>query len=327
VPVGSATGAGQTPTLAIAIPRATASALGLVSITRVTVSTPTALVSGVAIIPDIPALGLSVFDVPAATVTGLGLTPAPQATLGVPLATGTAQASAPVVTPLATPILGSVTSTALAPTLVLAVPSSSASAVGLTPAHVCTVSTPASAATAQGLTPVSTTSVLVPVAGSPVEGAIPSPAITISPLPASVSMAGIAPTLPVTGVVNATSGSLTFRGGVATMAPVVIVTAGASDLTLGTNPAEIRFGQTVMASAGEIVLGGAHTRLSKDGDGDLSIAARFEDLDTGQEMVTIENEVTGETWTRPSKLMHIYRMGYGDKWREAKLFPAPTGRV
>ena len=35
-------------------------------------------------------------------------------------------------------------------------------------------------------------------------------------------------------------------------------------------------------------------------------------------MVTIENEGTGETYTRPSKLMHIYQMGYGDQWKKAR---------
>ncbi len=39
--------------------------------------------------------------------------------------------------------------------------------------------------------------------------------------------------------------------------------------------------------------------MSAGGDDDLRVVARYDDTDTGQEMVTIENEITGENWTRP----------------------------
>jgi hypothetical protein len=43
---------------------------------------------------------------------------------------------------------------------------------------------------------------------------------------------------------------------------------------------------------------------------ELETVAQFEDPETGQDMVTIQDP-DGHTWTRPSKLMQIYMMGYG----------------
>jgi len=56
------------------------------------------------------------------------------------------------------------------------------------------------------------------------------------------------------------------------------------------------------------------------------ILSRFEDVETGQELVTIQDLATGQIFTRPSKLMQIYQMGYGEKWRKAAPFPC-AGRL
>jgi hypothetical protein len=181
-------------------------------------------------------------------------------------------------------------------------------------------------------------SVLIPTASAQTQTSLPAPttwaippATTVSSvalassvrvtvaIPVATSTAAApAPTLGIPGIVIAGDSTLTLSGGTTTMVAAKTVTATAGTLTLDTMSGIVNFGHTVRTTPGEIVLGGTYTRLSKGGDPTREVIARFEDLVTGQELVTIEDEATGEIWTRPSKLMHIYRMGYGDKWRKAK---------
>jgi hypothetical protein len=115
---------------------------------------------------------------------------------------------------------------------------------------------------------------------------------------------------------------LALAGQLASITAGAAVVATAGGLNLMTRPASIDSSNLtiVTMTAGVLSFGAgglADMAYVPWEYGTLSVVSRYEDLETGQELVTIQAE-SGDTWTRPSKLMQIYQMGYGDKWRKAK---------
>jgi hypothetical protein len=287
----------------------------------VSVPVSVALVTAVGLDPDLVIAGESEFVVPVASVAVAALTPAPTITVVVPAATAAAATHTPFITPQVTTAQGSITGSGLPPTLVLAASSAGATASGLVPTPALVVSPPVASGLLAGLTPALRAQLASPPAEATLAAATPAARVIVAVLPATSTAAAIAPTLPVSGVVNTTPSlhGLTFGGGTTVMQAAVISFTVVGELVLGSAPATVSFGHTVATTPGEIVLAGTRTRLSKDGDDELRVIARFDAEETGQELVTIENEATGEQWTRPSKLMLIYQMGYGAEWKKARV--------